>query len=52
MVTAKHAGDTVEFAVVADTIASALIKARREARDIFEWVGLGPAPTVSVRRVR
>jgi len=51
-VTAKQYGNSVEFEVIATTGKEALSLAKKEARDLFDYAGIGDEPTVSVRPIK
>ncbi len=49
IVVAKMYGDSVQFSLEADSPKDALSTARAEARNIFEYKGIGNEPSVAVK---
>lgn len=51
-VTARQYGNSVEFEIEADSNKQALLVAKAEARNLFDYQGIGDEPTVSVKPIK
>jgi len=51
-VIAKQYGNSVEFEIDADDNKQALGVAKKEARNLFDYEGIGDEPTVSVKPIK
>ncbi len=50
--TARQYNDTVEFEIEADDVKQARIDAKKEARRIFDYTGVGDDPGVYLRQAK
>lgn len=51
-VVAKQYGNSVEFEIEANDNKDALSVAKQEARNLFDYQGIGDEPTVSVKPIK